>query len=764
MQRDRPRILHVVSRDQRRGAETVALELADELARLGWTNRLLALSAGTAGATAGVRTLQSGSHIRGAAVPRLVAALRADLRRQPVDVVLAHGGQAAQVAALAAVGDGPPVVWQRILELGDLAPLRTLPWRLVARRVAGVVALTPRVAVEMRERLGYWGPLWEIPNARRSARFTHLDNRQCAQRLRAELGVAADVPLVGFVGHLVPQKQPTLAVQAFAELQARGVRAHLVVAGAGPLAERMRVDVERQGLSASVSFLGHRDDVPELLAGLDVLLLSSSTESMTGTVIEAAMAGCPVAAPALDGLDAVVDSGVTGALAPPDGTPSTLADAVSAVLGHADREAVRAAARARGSTFSMEAAAVRYDAALRGVVSARRAASSAVARRIRVLHLMPDYGVGGAEQAVRAFCEHVDRRRVEPLAASLRRPRRDSSETVLPRLLQIGVPVVDLAVRGRADRSPLTLLRAALRLRRLVRQQNVDVVDSCLLEADLVARLALLGTGVKHVVHLVNTPYADVVRRHSRGRGAWRHTAARTIDRISGRSTDRFVALTGPVADAARRDLRVRADRMVVVSRGVDLSAFFPRQRSGGKEDVRLLAVGRLVPQKGHAVLLDAVSLLRTRDVRVRLTIVGEGPLQGELRERAFRDDLRGQVELRSPTRDVAALHGEHDVFVFPSLWEGQGNALVEAMASGMAAVASDIPTSREVLAGLAPLARAGDADELADAIEQVVAIGPLGRAALGERLRERAERAYDVRARVEDLVDLYEELALPRR
>lgn len=391
----------------------------------------------------------------------------------------------------------------------------------------------------------------------------------------------------------------------------------------------------------------------------------------------------------------------------------------------------------------------------------RRSTSTGHGSAVRVLYLLPNFGVGGAEQSLLVIARHVDRSAAVVHLAALGPPRRPIAETVLPRLEELGVDVIELGVAGRADRSPRALLVAAVRLRRLCRELQIDIVDSALFEADLVARLALVGTRRRHVVHLVNTPYDRAVARHARVRGPRRLAIVRAVDAATARLTDRFVAITDAVAVAARRDLRLRDGALRTVPRGVDLLEFpalAPPSPSPDGE-LRLLAVGRLVPQKGHETLLRAVAAARTAGAAVRLTIAGEGPLRGELVALAAELGITDVVDLREPTSSVSALHRSHDLFCFPSRWEGQGNALLEAMACARPVLASDIPTLREVAGPEATYAPVDEPAAWADAIAAFARVDPSARAEIGAALRTRVEERYDAAPTVAALVDVYRDL-----
>jgi glycosyltransferase involved in cell wall biosynthesis len=356
------RVLHVVSRSQRRGAELVALGLADELDRLGHRNRVVALGPAFDGRREpGLAPLGTS---RGQRLPDLVAGawrVRRLLATDPADVVLAHGGWAAEVVALGVPRRGPLLVWQRILGLPDKVwrPVRRRWLAAVARRFDAAVALIADQEDELR-RLGYRGPVWVIPNFRKADRFRDIDRATARVRLRAEVGVPEETPLVGFVGHLIRQKRPDRALDVLARLRAQGCGAHLVVAGTGPLRADLDARAHHLGVDGAVTFLGERNDVERVLAGVDVALLTSEAEGIPGVAIEALMAGCPMVSVPVGGVAHVVEHCVTGLIVHGD-EPAVMAEAVARLL--ADDEARRTMSResrARTDRFSASAAAAVY--------------------------------------------------------------------------------------------------------------------------------------------------------------------------------------------------------------------------------------------------------------------------------------------------------------------------------------------------------------------------------------------------------------------
>lgn len=311
-------VLHVVARSQLRGAERVAMELGTELDELGHDNRVVAVGlAHDGGRIEGIDPLVERSDVGVGVLLRAARQLRAELRAEPVDVILAHGGWALQAAIVATFprrrGRPPQIVWQRILGVPEelWEGRRHLVWRAAAARIDAAVALTTDLEDEVR-RLGFDGAVWVIPNARRPEKFLAIDRAVARRRLADELGLEPGVPLIGFVGHLVRQKRPERAVQVLAGVRSAGIPAHLVLAGDGPLRGLVEEEVRALGLEDHVTLLGFRPDVELVMGASDLLLMTSEAEGIPGVAIESLMTGCPMVTFPLGGVAEVVEDGVTG--------------------------------------------------------------------------------------------------------------------------------------------------------------------------------------------------------------------------------------------------------------------------------------------------------------------------------------------------------------------------------------------------------------------------------------------------------------------
>jgi glycosyltransferase involved in cell wall biosynthesis len=111
-----------------------------------------------------------------------------------------------------------------------------------------------------------------------------------------------------------------------------------------------------------------------------------------------------------------------------------------------------------------------------------------------------------------------------------------------------------------------------------------------------------------------------------------------------------------------------------------------------------VLQVGRLAPVKGTNVMLQAWQMARRHRADARLGLVGDGPERASLEALAHNLGIADSVVFWGNTRDTPAFYSEADLFVLSSLEEGMPNALLEAMASGLACIASDLPGTRGII------------------------------------------------------------------
>jgi glycosyltransferase involved in cell wall biosynthesis len=314
------RVLHVVATGDRRGAETFAGDLVRALGNGRSDQRVAVLRASGAvkvAFTAPTHVLEADGEAGVLAPWRRSRGLRNLVRGWRPDVVQAHGGEALKYSVVATFRTGVPIVYRRIGSahpaIADRARRMLYGWLM--RRATVVICVSETVRRETVEAYGVGLERTSvIPNGVDPQRLRARHDRA---QVRASLGVAEDATSVLFVGALNWEKDPLTLTEVARRILEEVPEARFQIVGDGPLRSRVEEVVRARGLRDQIQLLGSRDDVGALLRAADVLALSSRTEGMPAVLIEAGIAGIPIAAYAVGGVAEVVKDGVTGFLAPP---------------------------------------------------------------------------------------------------------------------------------------------------------------------------------------------------------------------------------------------------------------------------------------------------------------------------------------------------------------------------------------------------------------------------------------------------------------
>lgn len=365
--------------------------------------------------------------------------------------------------------------------------------------------------------------------------------------------------------------------------------------------------------------------------------------------------------------------------------------------------------------------------------------------RLRVCQLVTELGPAGAERGVYELARRLDRRRFDVRVIALR------GGQVADWLAEAGVPATVLGIRGKWDFLKLGALATCLR------RGRIDLLHTHLFHADLAGRLAAVAAGVPHLVHTVWTAEG----RFLPWQFAWARLTAGWCDRI--------ICLAESVRRHHARRSGLPARRYAVIPWGIDAAAFAPaaaaRRRlraEWGLDDAHPLAafVGRLESYKGIDVLLAAASHLAARGRPIHLVIAGDGPRRAIVENFIAHGEGGRHARLLGFIPDVRGVLSAADLFVMPSLWEGWGLAMGEAMAAGLPAVATDVPGLRElVVPGQTGLVvERGDSVQLADAIEGLADDRPLRRR-MGQAARQRIASVFPLDATIRAHEKLYDEI-----
>ena len=364
---------------------------------------------------------------------------------------------------------------------------------------------------------------------------------------------------------------------------------------------------------------------------------------------------------------------------------------------------------------------------------------------VRVVHIAESTGWAGGERYLLALATALDRKR---FTLSVIVP---DDGPLVERLhaLDIETCRVPLNARLVSPGAFLALVRALQRLR-------PTIVQSHGARSNVYTRLAARYAGVPIVLSTVHNSLFDYEV------AGWRRALYVLAERVTSQLADRIVAVSQAIARDLVHRYRIDAARTVVVHNGIDAWAFRPaRDPASVRAELRVprgrrvvVMAGRMTPQKGWDVLLEAAArLVPARDDLLWL-LVGDGPLWPALTRRA--GELGVPACFVGARADMADMLGCADVVVLASRSEGLPFTLLEAMALGKPVVATRVGGVPEVVEDgrSGRLVPAEDAGALAGAVAAV--LDAPDRAAMGARGRARVETAFTLDAMVRGLERVY--------
>ncbi len=725
------RVVEVVTTLHRGGAERVVLDLVREL-RVREAHVTLAVLDAASRATfptpAGTVDLTASGSTRAARID----ALGSLAHEEHADVVHLHLVDGAEIQKLAAACDVPLALtlhndrpgWAaRTTELGpDHVALVFGCSSDVARAFADAC---PSLASRTRVA---WNGIAEHSSPR-----DHVS-------LREELDIPEGAVLLLSVANHRPQKRLEQIPAVVASLVRRGVDAHAVLIGEpvskDPVALAVAASVDaaaaEHGVTERVHLAGTRDDVAPLYAAADVVVTTSAFEGLSLVQLEAMRARKPLVTTAVSGTADI-------AAFHPGAVHRVDVDASADAFADAVRAALPGAPERLASAFASSAMGARYAALLARAAPPPRRTSG-------IVLVANNFATGGAQSSARRLLLGLRARGVD-VSAVVVQEQAGHPTAGREALVRAGIPVFAAPRAGAVD--PLVTAEAVARFVDRAAPSAVVFWNVITQHKVLVAEL-LAGTPVWDV-----SPgemyFASMDRYFEKPRAGHPVREARAYGRL----------LEGAVVKYAAE--RAQAESVLgvpvhVVPNGVPLGASRPLRSSGDRLVVGTLA--RINPDKKLEELVRAVAHLARRDPdlarRLDVRIAGaveEGcePYLEELRALAFGLPITfvGEQPATAFLRDL-------DLFAMISEPSGCPNASLEAMAEGLAVVATDVGGAREQIAHgeTGFLVGRGDAEALGDAIASL-ALQPERRAAVGAAAHARIRALFSVERMVADYARL---------
>lgn len=372
----------------------------------------------------------------------------------------------------------------------------------------------------------------------------------------------------------------------------------------------------------------------------------------------------------------------------------------------------------------------------------------------RILEIIPTLDRCGAEKQLVLLARGLAREEFDVHVCVLTR-----SGPLLADLEEAGIPVTLIGKRWKVDPSAL------VRLRRLVQELRPDLIHTWIFAANAYGRAAGLWAGVRCLV------------AGERCVDPWKTWMEFTIDRFLARRSARIVANSPGV-----RDFYVEhglpAEKFEVIPNGILAPPCTTTRQEilaelGLPADARVAAlVGRLWPQKRVKDAIWAAATIKVFRGDLHLLVIGDGPDREQLIRFRNQSDIQDKIHFLGQREDVPRILPHVDVLWSPSAYEGQSNAIMEAMSLGVPVIGTDIPGTRDLIVHgeTGFLVPTTDRAALATAVNRPVAAGlskhtveilddPALARRLGEAAQRRMQEEFGVERMVERYADLYRRL-----
>jgi glycosyltransferase involved in cell wall biosynthesis len=328
---------------------------------------------------------------------------------------------------------------------------------------------------------------------------------------------------------------------------------------------------------------------------------------------------------------------------------------------------------------------------------------------IRILHFTTDHTIAGAEKLLLGIAKEHDTSCFELFFCTLKGWGNLNNELEKLNQKTFSLDCTNI----------LQIPLAGIKLHRLLRKYKIDILHTHLYHAGVlgqfVARLQNNAIGIQ------TRHYSDVLYLYG-------NHVSRFLDRCASKMARHIIAISAGVKQVLVNSDNVKTDKITVINNGIDTSEFDPSingrsdiEKEYGIEKRAILvgAIGTLHPRKGHRYLIEAAEIICRKRDDVRFIIVGEGHLKPQLTEMRDALGLQDKIIFAGYKSDIVKFLSAVDIFVQPSVEEGFGLTIIEAMAMGKPVIATNVGGIPEIIenkkSGL--LIPSKDAGALAEAI-----------------------------------------------
>lgn len=327
-------------------------------------------------------------------------------------------------------------------------------------------------------------------------------------------------------------------------------------------------------------------------------------------------------------------------------------------------------------------------------------------RKVGILNLIPSSYGGGAENLILEQTKFYNNKKFRFHIVSLREGNLEDSFKKITHKNKVQYTCLKTA--------KFRFIKNVFLLKKYIKKNNIKILHTHLIEADLLG--FLMKTLNKNLIWITTKHATDSFRKIP---------PIGILDGWTCNLANRVIAVSYSLKKFLNKYELIPANKISVIHNGIDLNKFKKIDIKNARQKLNLQQfdfcvgiVGRIEKEKGHKFLIKAVSKLKKIIPNIKLNIIGTGSIENKLKELTERAGMKHNVKFMGYCKNVAELYPGFDLLILPSLFEGFGLVVIEAMAANVPVIVSNIDGLREIVSpkeGI--LIKPGSTKEICNAI-----------------------------------------------